>query len=134
MQTLDPCTPGGIDVAVRVTCGPDAELGRAVLAAATGHLDVEGATQLWDVISPRLSEVTPSLLLDLSGVDWLTSAGVGSLIRVLTRVQKEGGAMSIFGAASRVQSVLRIVALESILNVRPTAAEARARLRELGTT
>ena len=118
---------------MRVTFGPDIELRRAVLAAATGHLDVEGATQLWDVISPQLTETKPSLLLDLSGVDWLTSAGVGALVRVLTRVQKHGGVMSIFGAASRVQSVLRIVALEAILNVRPTADEARARLRELGT-
>ena len=120
-------------MAMRVTCAQDTELRRALFAAAAGHMDVEGATQLWDVISPQLTETTPSLLLDLGGVDWLTSAGVGALIRVLTRVQKLGGGMSIFGAACRVQAVLRIVALDAILNVRPTADEARARLRELGT-
>lgn len=108
---------------------PDPELQGCTLAAPTGRLDTEGVAGFFDGLAPRLGAESPFLLVDLGGVDWLSSAGVGALARLLKRAQSAGGTMAIFGCESRVRTVLRLCGLEAVFNVCDTAAEARARLR-----
>jgi anti-sigma B factor antagonist len=79
-------------------------------------------------MATRVIPDCPSLLLDLSGVEWVSSAGVGALVRLLTRTQSSGGTMAIYGCGPRVRTVLRICGLEKALNVCETGVEARARL------
>jgi anti-anti-sigma factor len=66
--------------------------------------------------------------MDMSGVSVLTSAGVGTLIRIRHRLQRFGGGVALFGCSPRVLEVIRIVLLEQILLVSATVAEARTRL------
>ena len=40
---------------MRVTCGPDDQLNRALLAIPAGEMDVHGATHLWEAVAPRLT-------------------------------------------------------------------------------
>lgn len=117
---------------MRVECTPDVDLGRTVLAVAIGHLDAQGANDLWDAISPHLSGQRVSLLIDMAQVDWISSAGVGTMVRLLTRCQALGGNLAVFECAARVRSVLRICGLDVVLNVRDSGEDARLRLRELG--
>ena len=82
-------------------------------------------------MTPRVVPETPSLLFDLSDVEWVSSAGVGAFIQLLARTRAHGGGLALFGCGSRVRTLLRVCGLESALNVRDTALEARDRLREL---
>jgi len=111
-----------------VTCVPDPELKAAILVKPIGLLDVEGATHFWEVVSPRLSEEASLVLVDMNGVDLMTSAGISVLIRVLSRVQLLNGDVSLFGCNDAVRRVLRITELESLLKMCETAEEARARM------
>lgn len=113
---------------MRVTCGPDSELDGALLAKASGQLDVHGATQFWEAISPRVGESTPKLLLDMTGVEYMTSAGIGILVKLLNHVQPFGGGMSLFGCNDSVRRVLQITELESLLHVCDSIEEAREEL------
>lgn len=113
---------------MNVTCRADSDNATILLAAASGKLDALGATELWDTLSPQLDERRCHLLLDMSGVSLLTSAGVGTLIRFRHRLQRFGGGVALFGCSPRVLEVIRIVLLEDILLVSPSAAEARSRL------
>ena len=117
---------------MRVTCAKDSELAKALHASPEGMLEAHGASHLWDVVSERLSEKTPSLLVDMSKIKLMTSAGVGVLIRLLTRARNLGGAISLYGCSERNLTILKIVGIEPLLNVRETEEEARERLRELG--
>ena len=114
---------------MRVTSAIDPELRGTVAAALEGHLDTAGATDLGRDLSPRITAETPSLLLDLRGVDWITSHGVGALMHLYSRVQAQQGSMALFGCIPRVRFVLHVCGLEAVLNVRDTEAEARERLR-----
>jgi anti-anti-sigma factor len=117
---------------LRVTCGVDTELERALLAEPAGRMDAHGATIVHDAVSDRLSEKTPSLLLDMGQVEYLSSAGISTLIRLLTRTRELGGTISVFNCRPVVRSVIKVVAIDPVLNVRGTANEARERLKELG--
>ncbi len=107
----------------------DAELSGTVSATLEGHLDAGGATQLRRDLSPLITAETPSLLLDLRGVDWITSVGVGALMHLYSRALAQRGVMALFGSVPRVRFVLHVCGLEALLNVQDTEAEARERLR-----
>ena len=111
---------------MRVTCGADAELNGVMLATASGTLDVHGAAHFKETIPPRLTDDAPSLIVDMTEVDLMTSAGIGALIAVLNHLEPLGGKMSMFGCNKKVRRVLQICELESVLNVVESAEDARA--------
>jgi len=106
----------------------DPERHDTIRASLEGHLDPDAATRLREELLPHLGQETPKLLLDMSRIDWMGSAGVGSLMHLLARAQAHGGALALFGCVPRVRSVLQVCGLEAILNVSDGEAEARQRL------
>ena len=114
---------------MQVTCTPDSELDGATVVTPAGRLDALGATQLWDAAAPFVTEAAPSLLVDMSKVDIMSSAGISTLIRFLTHVKQLGGKLSVYGCNGGVRKVFKIVGLEPLLNVCDTAEEARARVK-----
>jgi anti-anti-sigma factor len=117
---------------MRITCEPDQELARTHRVHLDGQLDAIGATHFWDVVGDRITGETPHLLLDMGDVRYVSSAGLGALFRGLTRVQQAGGGLAMYACNSRVQTILKVVGVYEVLNVRETAGDARARLTELG--
>lgn len=106
----------------------DAEVDTAVVMTPVGTLDAISEVSLWDAVDERLNDTTPSLLLDLSAVDLITSAGIGTMVRIFHRIQSLGGTMVVFGANPRVRQVIEIVMLGEILGLCDSIEEARGRL------
>jgi anti-anti-sigma factor len=113
---------------MQVRCETDAEVAGAVALGVTGNLGPAGMDTLWEAVTAELSEASPSLLVDLSGVELITSAGIGTLVRLLHRVQSLDGQMVVFGANPRVYEVIDAVMLAGILKLCDTIDEARERL------
>jgi len=113
---------------VRIACQPDPEVGRATLVRLSGYMDAVGATQFWDEASPQIVADRPSMLVDMSDIDFLSSSGITTLIQLLKQARPLGGRVSIFGCKPTIRKVLRIVSLEEILNVCDTAEDARRRV------
>jgi len=57
------------------------------------------------------------LLVDLSGVPWLNSAGLGILLSAYSRMTEAGGTVRFSGAAERVRRILRTTKLLTVLQV-----------------
>jgi anti-anti-sigma factor len=112
-----------------VECSRDLAMSEAVVAALDGFFDQAGATLLWETVTPHLAGEVTSLFVDLSGVNLMTSAGVGVLVRLLHRVESLGGRMALFGGNRRVREVIEVVRLHEILNLSDTVEDARRRLR-----
>ena len=106
----------------------DGESGRTQVVRVAGKMDAMGATEVWDEVSPMVSAEKPNLLLDMTGVPYLSSAGITTLINLLNRAKPLGGKLAIYGCNPTLRKVFRIVALEPILNVCETLEEARAKL------
>jgi anti-anti-sigma regulatory factor len=59
----------------------------------------------------------------------VTSAGIGTLVRLLVRLRGFGGTVAIFGCSDKICEVFEIVMLHEILHVCESEDEARARLQ-----
>jgi len=113
---------------MQVTVGPDPELDRTYLLALDGRLDTPSTRALWKTVAPAVASAGTNLLVDMSGVTAISSAGLGILIRLRARLLASGGRMAIFGCRPQVNEVIEIVRLGQAFGVAPSAAEARRAL------
>lgn len=95
----------------------------------SGNLEVNGATQLWEEVSVQASEQTRFFVFDFSDVPIVTSAGIGTLVRLLVRLRGYGGTVAIYGCNDKIKEVFAIVMLQDILHVCESEDEALARLK-----
>jgi anti-anti-sigma factor len=114
---------------MRADCRPDDAMRDAVVVTLDGLFDEAGAVTVWQEVTPSLDSATPFLLVDLAGVNRITSAGVGALVRLLHRVRGLGGGIAVFGAGTRVRQVIEAVRLDQLLNLGTSIGDARERLR-----
>jgi anti-anti-sigma factor len=112
-----------------VRCHIDTTVENAIVSNIFGALDEKGSVKVWDTVADELSRDLPSLMIDLSEVDLVTSAGIGALVRIHHRVQKLGGTLALFGPKPRAREVIDAVMLTDILNVCGSIDEARERLQ-----
>ena len=113
---------GGVDVQ------PDPGAPGVVIAKVTGKLDHVGGVRLWSAATDRLDAATPSLIVDITHVEPLTSAGIGTFARLYHRVQSLGGRMAIFGASPRARTTIEAVLLAEILGLSDSLEEARGKV------
>ena len=123
---------GETEASMQVECRSDGVVAGATRVTLDGLLDQHGAEALWRSARGHLSESAPLLIVDLSGVALMTSAGVGVLVRLLHRVESLGGRMALCGGGRRVREVIEVVRLGDILNLCDSVDEARSRVRAGG--
>jgi anti-sigma B factor antagonist len=66
------------------------------------------------------------VVVDLSGVSWMNSSGLGILIGGLTTMRNNGGDLKLAAATEKVQNLLMVTKLISIFESFDTAKEAVA--------
>jgi anti-sigma B factor antagonist len=66
------------------------------------------------------------VVLDLSGVDYIDSAGIGMLALASGKLKEAGGTMALVAPEGRVLQMLKLTQLSAILQVHPTVAAAAA--------
>lgn len=65
-------------------------------------------------------------VLDLGRVGFLDSAGIGCLVRLLRRLERQGGELRLAGPTGPVTTALELVRLHRLLEVHPDTATAVA--------
>lgn len=55
-----------------------------------------------------------NLLVDLRGVGFLDSSGLGALVRAMTNSQKDGGQTKLLGAGPQIRKLLEMTKLDSV--------------------
>jgi anti-anti-sigma factor len=73
-----------------------------------------------------LLPLQPHILLDFRAVPFIDSAGIGILVRLLTRARAAHGDLKLCAVAPHIRNVLRSTKLHTILNAYDTEAEAIA--------
>jgi anti-anti-sigma factor len=85
-----------------------------------------GDELLRDTIDELLRESWRKILLNLSAVSFMDSAGVGELVAGLKRVRRAGAELKLLNAGERVQSTLYIARLLPIFELYQDEKEALA--------
>ena len=81
----------------------------------TEDLDVENVLDLRAQINRSTDETTRSYLIDLSGVEFLDSHGVGFFVSLLKKIHGRKGLLIFSGARDQPASVLNMVGFNSTL-------------------
>ncbi len=83
-------------------------------------LDVSGRLTSFEIgalresISRLLKQARKNIVLNLSGLQYLDSSGIGELARIYVSVVKAGGQMKVIGLSPKVQEILKITQLYQI--------------------
>ena len=66
-------------------------------------------------------------IFDLSGVPYMDSAGMGSLINYYVHCEKNGITMVVAGVSSRVMELFKLTKVDTVIALATTVEEAEAR-------
>src|SRR5215472_3300471 len=102
------------------------QAGPALVISCHGHI-VFGpeAVALRDEVKNAF-ERSRHIILDLSGVQYVDSGGLGAIVGLFSSAHATGGSLKIAGMNERVRHVFHITKLLSILEVHDTVEEAVA--------
>jgi anti-anti-sigma factor len=83
-----------------------------------GRLDPgDGPDRLAEVVQGFVAEDEVNFLLDLRGVTYISSTGVGSLIKCYRAVLKKKGAFKLLSPSQSVMNILAISKLDGVFEV-----------------
>jgi len=100
------------------------EMKRVQLFEVIGRVDSNNANELGSALDEVVDDGKTNLVLDLGGVEYMSSAGLREMVRVLKRVKRSGGDLRIASPSDRVREVLELAGLDTIFEVYPTQVEA----------
>lgn len=95
-----------------------------VVCDVTGDIDMLTAPQLERELMGVLADGPEVLVLDLSQVGFLASAGLAVLVALQERASEHGAGLRVVAAGSVVARPLQLTGLDQTLAVYPTRAEA----------
>ena len=90
------------------------EAGAVTLLGVSGRLTSFETGALRDSISRLLKQGRRDIVLNLSGLKYLDSSGIGELARAYVTVVKQSGQMKVVGLSSRIEEVLKITQLYQV--------------------
>ena len=100
--------------------------GIAVIAI-SGRLALGGETERLDAaVKGMLQKDVKKFVLDITGLDYVDSSGIGMLVSCLTNVKKAGGDLKVVGANPRIKRIFNMTGVDSIMSMYGTLAEATA--------
>lgn len=93
----------------------------------TGRLDPgEGQDQVYEMVLAFIEEGEINFLLDLRSVTYISSTGVGSLIKAYRSVLKEKGQVKLLSPSQSVRNILAISKLDGVFEIFSSESEALA--------
>jgi anti-sigma B factor antagonist len=91
---------------------------RIIVVDVVGRLTLtDSRTQLRDLVHVFTSKGHKKFLINLEGVDFVDSNGLGELTRCFCRVRQAGGDMKLVHVNARVQTLLEITRINSLFDI-----------------
>ena len=84
----------------------------------------EGSVALRTAIRRLLEEGKKRILLNLAGVSYVDSSGIGELVSSYTAINKEGGQLKLLNLTQKIQDLLAITKLLTVFDTYESEAEA----------
>lgn len=101
-------------------------VGRMTIVACHGRIVAGEETSAFEAYLDALIATDPLVLLNLRGVDFVDSAGLGLLVRYLTRAQNASGTLRVCDVSPALDRVLTLTRLKPVLQPHATEADAIA--------
>lgn len=89
-----------------------------------GRLNMVSAPLLREAVTEAIAAGRPRIVVDLSGVEFMDSSGLGALVGCLKSARQAGGDLRISAPSEQVVMVLQLSNLDRILTSYSTPEEA----------
>jgi anti-sigma B factor antagonist len=94
-----------------------AESNRFQIFELIGRINGSSISALVAMMDKAILGGQTDLIFDLSGVDYVNSAGLRELVQMWERVQQKGGKLQFVNPTDRVRELLEIVGLDTIFEI-----------------
>jgi anti-sigma B factor antagonist len=91
-----------------------------------GEIDLHASPALRDELQRLAGEKTPRLLIDFSGVEYIDSSGLATLIEYVRKIAEFDGRLALFGLKPKVRIVFELVKLNELFRLVPDRDSALA--------
>jgi anti-anti-sigma factor len=91
-----------------------------------GRIDTQAAADLDKALQAAVSQAKYKMVMDMSGVTYISSAGLRALAAVQVKNKEEGGDLKLGGLNERVTRVFRIIGFDMFFSIHDTAEAAIA--------
>ena len=103
--------------------------GSIIIVKTRGRLDSGAAKSAEEGFAAALGQGAPHLAIDMTGLDYISSAGLRVLLMVAKKVQQAGGKVALFGLVPNVREVFAVSGFDTIFAIREDRAAALAAVR-----
>jgi anti-sigma B factor antagonist len=114
---------GSVELSVSKTSAGDVPI-----LAVSGEVDVYSAPALKDKIGELIQSGQTTLIVDLSGVAFLDSTGLGALVEARAATNESGGSLPIVCSQERILKLFTITGLDGVFTIHPDVGAAVAAL------
>jgi anti-sigma B factor antagonist len=84
----------------------------------SGRIELgEGSAAVRDVVRDLLAKGRKKILLNLADVDYIDSAGLGSLVSAFTSVRNAGGELKLVYLTKKIQDLLQMTRLYTVFEI-----------------
>jgi anti-sigma B factor antagonist len=97
---------------------------RVAVVAVTGRVDSATAPELEARLRQLVEADKTQIVLDLKNVEYMSSAGLRTMVSTLKAVKRVNGDLRIACPSPRVEEVLRLAGLTSIFSIHTSQEEA----------
>jgi anti-sigma B factor antagonist len=94
------------------------------VVAPTGRLDIAGAPALKEAIEEVVKNGPPRIVIDMEGVSFVDSTGLGSVINALKQVRGSQGELRLAAPNQQARVVLELTTLDRVFPYYATVEDA----------
>ncbi len=91
-----------------------------------GEIDASNSVQLDETIQQVMNSGKTHLLVDCTGLEYISSAGLGVFMSYLEDFKEKGISFKIFGLIDSVYDVFKILGLDQLIPIFPDKKAAQA--------
>lgn len=99
------------------------------IVSLAGEVDIATKDQLREAAERLVAEGARKLVVELSGVEYMDSAGLGALKGLRSQLLQSGGLVAVVGAQARVAKLFEQTGMDQVF---PMYADVAAALEEVG--
>ncbi len=95
-----------------------------------GSLDAESTEYFFDCVKDEIERGRDHIVINCADLGFISSVGLGALVRARSRVSKSGGEIYFARISARILEVLRLTRLDKAFDIYPTEHEAIAAMEQ----
>jgi anti-sigma B factor antagonist len=97
----------------------------ADVIAVVGEIDASSSIEVDLAIAKSVGEGFTKILVDCSGLEYISSAGLGVFMSYVEEFNEKGIRMVLFGMSEKVANTFEILGLNQLLHIAPDKVEAK---------